>query len=93
MITVFALTLVRCAGCPFTRTLEGSPFAPSVTLPLTLIRRRLASKRKLFGQSADWGYHKQRQGELAMQHPLVIRALPSLADSNGLAVDTALVEH
>src|SRR5438067_12694745 len=59
----------------------------------TLIRRRLASKRNLFGQSADWGYHKQRQGELAMQHPLVIRALPSLADSNGLAVDTALVEH
>ena len=40
----------------------------------TLARRRLTSDMRLFGASADWDYHKQRQGELARQHPLVVAA-------------------
>jgi glycosyltransferase involved in cell wall biosynthesis len=37
----------------------------------TLLRRRLSSDQQLFGNSIDWGYHRDRQRALAHQHPLV----------------------
>ncbi len=37
-------------------------------------RLRLSSDSALFGAAPDWGYHRQRQGELANQHPLVSRS-------------------
>ena len=39
----------------------------------TLVRRRVASRNRLFGKQNDWGYHRERHAELAAQHPLVIR--------------------
>jgi glycosyltransferase involved in cell wall biosynthesis len=41
-----------------------------------LVRCRLASDKRLFGASVDWRYHKDRQHELAGQHPLVPRVAP-----------------
>lgn len=38
-----------------------------------LFRLRLTSDSGLFGESHDWGYHRERQVELARQHPLVTR--------------------
>lgn len=38
-----------------------------------LVRCRLAPNTRLFGRSVDWGYHQERQRELAGQHPLVPR--------------------
>ena len=47
----------------------------------TLIKCRIASRRRLFGGSADWSYHRTRQRELAGQHPLIPRvaSLPPTA--------------
>jgi glycosyltransferase involved in cell wall biosynthesis len=39
----------------------------------TLVRLRLSSDRALFGSEPDWGYHRQRQVEIARQHPLIAR--------------------
>ena len=41
-----------------------------------LVRIRMASDKRLFGGSVDWTYHKDRQHELAGQHPLVPRVAP-----------------
>ena len=38
-----------------------------------LLRLRLSSDKRLFGTQPDWGYHRERQNELARQHPLVVR--------------------
>lgn len=38
-----------------------------------LLRLRLSSDRALFGSEPDWGYHRQRQVEIARQHPLIVR--------------------
>ncbi len=40
----------------------------------TLWRLRLASDSSLFGTAPDWDYHRDRQSELARQHPLVARS-------------------
>ena len=40
----------------------------------TLLRLRLASRRRLFGTAPSDGYHRQRQLELASNHPLMPRA-------------------
>ncbi len=37
----------------------------------TLVRLRLSSDSSLFGTAPDWSYHRERQKELAGQHPLV----------------------
>lgn len=37
----------------------------------TLFRLRLSSDRALFGETVDWGYHRERHEDLARQHPLV----------------------
>jgi glycosyltransferase involved in cell wall biosynthesis len=37
----------------------------------TLMRLRLRSDQGLFGTAADWTYHRERQQQLARQHPLV----------------------
>jgi glycosyltransferase involved in cell wall biosynthesis len=39
-----------------------------------LVRLRLSSDAALFGSAPDWDYHRERQGELARQHPLVSRS-------------------
>ena len=39
-----------------------------------LVRLRLSSDRALFGAEPDWGYHRERQVQLASQHPLVARS-------------------
>jgi glycosyltransferase involved in cell wall biosynthesis len=39
----------------------------------TLLRLRLASDSSLFGAAPDWEYHRERQSQLARQHPLVTR--------------------
>ena len=39
----------------------------------TLLRLRISSDRRLFGSEPDWAYHRERQLELARQHPLVTR--------------------
>ncbi len=39
----------------------------------SLVRLRLSSDRTLFGAMPDWTYHRERQVELAHQHPLVVR--------------------
>ena len=41
-----------------------------------LIRCRATSRSKLFGRSADWIYHRNRQRELAGQHPLIPQVAP-----------------
>jgi glycosyltransferase involved in cell wall biosynthesis len=38
-----------------------------------LLRLRFSSDNQLFGAEPDWGYHRERQAELARQHPLVTR--------------------
>ncbi len=38
-----------------------------------LVRLRLSPDAVLFGASPDWTYHRERQRELARQHPLVAR--------------------
>lgn len=43
----------------------------------TLIRLRLTSDRRLFGPTIDQSYHRDRQLELARQHPLVMRSEPT----------------
>jgi dolichol-phosphate hexosyltransferase len=40
----------------------------------TLWRLRLSSDSSLFGTAPDWDYHRERQSELARQHPLVARS-------------------
>src|SRR5579872_1972284 len=40
----------------------------------TLIRLRMTSDQVLFGSTVDWGYHRNRQAELASQHPLVAQS-------------------
>ena len=40
----------------------------------TLLRLRLASRQSLFGEAQADGYHRQRQLELATNHPLMPRA-------------------
>jgi glycosyltransferase involved in cell wall biosynthesis len=40
----------------------------------TLVRLRLTSNRALFDAAPDWDYHRERQEELARQHPLVTRS-------------------
>jgi glycosyltransferase involved in cell wall biosynthesis len=42
----------------------------------TLVRHRLSSDTGLFGATPDWTYHRERQDQLARQHPLVGRADP-----------------
>jgi dolichol-phosphate hexosyltransferase len=42
----------------------------------TLGQLRLKSDAALFGAAPDWGYHRERQVELARQHPLVARTDP-----------------
>jgi glycosyltransferase involved in cell wall biosynthesis len=37
----------------------------------TLLRLRLASDADLFGRDVDWTYHRERQLDLAQQHPLM----------------------
>lgn len=39
----------------------------------TLLRLRLSSDGTLFGEAPDWGYHRERQLEIARQHPLIAR--------------------
>src|SRR6202521_783204 len=39
-----------------------------------LVRLRLTSDGALFGEAPDWSYHRERQSELARQHPLVARS-------------------
>jgi len=39
----------------------------------SLVRLRLASDQSLFGEAPDWDYHRERQAQLAQQHPLVKR--------------------
>jgi glycosyltransferase involved in cell wall biosynthesis len=39
-----------------------------------LVRLRLSSNDALFGNAPDWSYHRERQSELARQHPLVARS-------------------
>lgn len=39
----------------------------------TLARLRLSSEERLFGEPADYDYHRQRQRQLAGQHPLITR--------------------
>ncbi len=39
-----------------------------------LVRLRLSSDGALFGEAPDWSYHRERQSELARQHPLVARS-------------------
>ncbi len=39
-----------------------------------LLRLRLSSDEALFGTAPDWSYHRDRQSELARQHPLVARS-------------------
>ena len=39
----------------------------------SLVRLRLSSDHTLFGATPDWTYHRERQVELARQHPLVVR--------------------
>jgi dolichol-phosphate hexosyltransferase len=39
----------------------------------TLVRLRFRSDAGLFGATPDWSYHRDRQDELARQHPLVAR--------------------
>src|SRR3989449_6909685 len=39
----------------------------------TLLDLRLSSDEALFGAAPDWTYHRARQKELALQHPLVPR--------------------
>jgi glycosyltransferase involved in cell wall biosynthesis len=39
----------------------------------TLVRRRLSSDQQLFGSAIDWGYHRERQRNLAHHHPLAAR--------------------
>jgi glycosyltransferase involved in cell wall biosynthesis len=39
----------------------------------TLLRRRLSSDPQLFGKVIEWGYHRDRQRELAHRHPLAAR--------------------
>jgi hypothetical protein len=38
-----------------------------------LLRLRFSSDNQLFGAEPDWRYHRERQAELARQHPLVTR--------------------
>ena len=40
----------------------------------TLVRLRLTSDKDLFGSAPDWDYHRERQVELARQHPLIANA-------------------
>ncbi len=42
----------------------------------TLLRLRLMPDSGLFGPTPDWSYHRERQIELARQHPLVARLDP-----------------
>jgi glycosyltransferase involved in cell wall biosynthesis len=42
----------------------------------TLLRLRLKSDSGLFGTAPDWSYHRERQIELARQHPLAGRPDP-----------------
>jgi glycosyltransferase involved in cell wall biosynthesis len=42
----------------------------------TLLRLRLVSNTSLFGPAPDFAYHRQRQTEIAGNHPLVTRPLP-----------------
>jgi len=37
----------------------------------TLFRLRLTSDTDLFGSAPDWSYHRERQNQLARQHPLL----------------------
>ena len=39
-----------------------------------LVRLRLSSDKRLFGQSSDGGYHRQRHEQLAGRHPLMARS-------------------
>ena len=39
-----------------------------------LLRLRFTSDNGLFGTAPDWNYHRERQSELARQHPLVARS-------------------
>ena len=39
----------------------------------TLLRLRLKSDSDLFGSAHDWSYHRERQIDLARQHPLIPR--------------------
>ena len=39
-----------------------------------LARLRLSSDGALFGPAPDWDYHRERQNEIARQHPLVSRS-------------------
>jgi glycosyltransferase involved in cell wall biosynthesis len=52
---------------------------------IALVRCRVVSDKRLFGGSVDWGYHKDRQHELAGRHPLV----PSVAPRTQKAVVAA----
>jgi glycosyltransferase involved in cell wall biosynthesis len=38
----------------------------------TLVRLRLSSDDRLFGTDPEWGYHRERQSELARKHPLIV---------------------
>jgi glycosyltransferase involved in cell wall biosynthesis len=40
----------------------------------TLLRLRAKSDTDLFGAAPDWAYHRERQKDLALQHPLIPRA-------------------
>jgi glycosyltransferase involved in cell wall biosynthesis len=40
----------------------------------TLMSLRLKSDTDLFGAAPDWAYHRERQKEIAEQHPLIARA-------------------
>jgi len=42
----------------------------------TLVRLRLTADNELFGSAPEWDYHRNRQAELASQHPLVTRTAP-----------------
>ena len=40
----------------------------------TLVRLRMTSYRRLFGESANPTYHRERQRELSMRHPLITQS-------------------
>ena len=59
---------------------ERSTWLDGVRALGTLVQVRLKSDNALFGGAPDWSYHRDRQIELARQHPLADRRDPQ---SNG----------
>jgi hypothetical protein len=50
----------------------------------TMLRLRLTPHSRLFGSAGDPSYHRQRQHELSLQHPLLVAATESNGQSDEL---------